>query len=352
MRRNWFNTSLLFNSSRHWAAALLFLVSACAEAPSSPDASTAKADAGTPDSGRLLSGPLIGPERYDCRSPGLPSRSANALPLNCAFDPDCNENLVVGHRSAGGVAPGLGVLAPENSMSALRAAIVLGADFIETDPRATKDGVIVNVHDTDLSGTTTSTKVVAESTWDEIKDLQLVFPSTIQGDFSCDRIVSIRELLIAAKGRINVLLDANKLDEADVPKLVSLIRETDSFAEAVFDTSSLSKVLMARALAPEIKIHIRPNRPEEIEAQILQVGAPPPVIIEIDLSDLDDSVLILKSILPGASIMVDTLGGLDFQSAVAGHASMDTLDLYARGAKMIQTDRIDLLIHALGRLPK
>lgn len=55
----------------------------------------------------------------------------------------------------------------------MRAAIALGVDFIETDPRPSKDGVIVNVHDTDVGRVTTGTGKVADMTLAELRALPL-----------------------------------------------------------------------------------------------------------------------------------------------------------------------------------
>lgn len=308
------------------------------------------ADAGASDSGRLLAAPLIGPEVFDCRTAGAwPARPATALALGCAFDPGCDARLVVAHRSSGGTAPGVGTLAPENTLSALRAAIALGVDFIETDPRMSKDGVIVNVHDPDIAKTTKGTGMVADLTWDEIRSLALDYPETIEGDFSCDRVITIRELLEAAKGRANVLLDANKLALEEVDALVALVRETDTFAEAIFDTSGLDKVARARALEPAIKVQIRPHAAAEIQGQLEQVGQPPPVIVELEIGSLDQGAPIVATHAAAARVMVDTLGALDLEMAIEGRATDNLLGLFGRGADAVQTDRPDLVLRALGR---
>ncbi|MBI4817596.1 MAG: glycerophosphodiester phosphodiesterase family protein [Deltaproteobacteria bacterium] len=307
------------------------------------------ADAGLPDSGRLFAGPLIPPELYDCTAASREStRPGTAPPSGCAFDPECNSRLVVGHRSAGGTSPGLGVLAPENSLSALRAAIVLGVDFIETDPRMTKDGVLINVHDPEISGTTTGTRAVAELTLAEIREYELEWPSTVVGDFSCDSITTIEDVLIGAKGRINVLLDANKIRFEEVDALVALVLRTNTLEEAVFDTSSLEKVARARALEPRIKVQIRPDSPSDITREIGQVGSPAPVIVELDVGDLEAGAPIVRSAIPGARVMSDGLGTLDLQAAIDGNGA-PLARLYDRGADMVQTDRPDLLLRAIGR---
>lgn len=258
----------------------------------------------------------------------------------------CTSTLIVAHRSAGGTAPGLGVLAPENTMSALRAGIALGVDFVETDPRVTKDGVIVNVHDPDLSLTTTGTGAVEDRTWDQIRALALR-PTQAIGDFSCDRVITIEELLVASRGRIHVLLDANKLDLDAVEALVDLVQRTDTFAEAIFDTSSLEKVRRARLRAPNIAVHIRPDTAADVATEVAMVGEPPPVILELDLGDLDVAVPEARRVAPNAKIMVDVLGPLDLQLSLEGRATAELLALPGRGVRLIQTDRPDLLLRDL-----
>src|SRR6476469_1921058 len=62
---------------------------------------------------------------------------------------------VIGHR--GGKA-----LAPENTLAAFRNAIKLGADYVEVDVRATKDGRLVIMHDSSVDRTTNGTGAVKE----------------------------------------------------------------------------------------------------------------------------------------------------------------------------------------------
>lgn len=57
------------------------------------------------------------------------------------------EPLVIGHRGASGYRP-------EHTLAAYRLAIRMGADFIEPDLVATKDGVLVARHENEISGTT------------------------------------------------------------------------------------------------------------------------------------------------------------------------------------------------------
>lgn len=58
-----------------------------------------------------------------------------------------NSPLVIGHRGASGYLP-------EHTLAAYRLAIRLGADYIEPDVVATKDGVLVARHEPDITNTT------------------------------------------------------------------------------------------------------------------------------------------------------------------------------------------------------
>ncbi len=58
---------------------------------------------------------------------------------------------------------------PENSMAAFAHAVGLGFRYVETDVRATRDGVLVAFHDAHLDATTDGRGEVARLTWDEVR---------------------------------------------------------------------------------------------------------------------------------------------------------------------------------------
>jgi glycerophosphoryl diester phosphodiesterase len=58
--------------------------------------------------------------------------------------------------------------APENTWVAFRHAQELGYHYIETDVHATSDGVVVTIHDEDLSRTTERSGLVREMRWSEL----------------------------------------------------------------------------------------------------------------------------------------------------------------------------------------
>lgn len=82
---------------------------------------------------------------------------------------------IVGHR-------GNRAFAPENTVESFRQALALGADAIELDVRATKDGEIVVIHDSTVDRTTDGTGAVDAHSWDEIRRLDAGFRFTLGAD--------------------------------------------------------------------------------------------------------------------------------------------------------------------------
>ncbi len=71
---------------------------------------------------------------------------------------------IVAHRGYSGIAP-------ENTLIALHAGVLGGADWIEFDVRTTADGVPVVIHDRVLGRTVPGSGPVAEATFDELRAL-------------------------------------------------------------------------------------------------------------------------------------------------------------------------------------
>lgn len=71
---------------------------------------------------------------------------------------------VMGHRGAAGVLP-------ENTIESFRAALDDGADVLEMDVHATRDGHVVVIHDATVDRTTDGAGEVRGFTWDELRRL-------------------------------------------------------------------------------------------------------------------------------------------------------------------------------------
>lgn len=94
--------------------------------------------------------------------------------------------FIVAHRGAS-------AYAPENTMPAFAKASELGADFVEADLRATKDGVIVCIHDARVDRTTNGRGFVSDLTSSEIRALDA--GSWFSEQFRGVRVPLLEELL-------------------------------------------------------------------------------------------------------------------------------------------------------------
>ncbi len=285
--------------------------------------------------------PVVDPALFDCTAKSAPARS-NKLPIACATDPSCTTRLVIAHRAAGGQ---LGVIAPENTIAAIRAGIVIGVDFIETDPRPTKDGVLVNMHDTTVDRTTDGSGEVSKMTYAEVQKLHLK-SDKYPGDFSCERVPTIKEVLAAARGKAHVLLDANKTDVSQVQLFIDAVHETDTLDWAIFDTSAVDKIDKAIALEPKLRTMIRTSGEQDLKDQLAHFAAHPPVIVEIE-SSADPKVMV-PAIHAAKNRASTDVFGTDFAANLNPDPKLYG-EALASGVDLVETDRPELVLKFLGR---
>ncbi len=266
--------------------------------------------------------------------------AVKAKPDACVVDRACRTRLVSGHRGAGG---DLGAIAPEDTLAAYRAAIVLGIDFVETDPRPTKDGVMINLHDTTVDRTTTGTGAAADLTLAEVQALTLR-TDKYAGDFACEKIPTLRALLELCRGRVMVLIDANKTDRVDL--LVKDIKDANALEWAVFDTSSVAKIDQALAIEPTLLTMIRVGSVAELDLQLAHFAGHPPIIVEVDRNaDTKDvaAAAHARGHRPFSDVFVEDI-------SVALEGSFRAYDKsWALGIDIAQTDRPAELLRYLKR---
>src|SRR5262245_64399554 len=119
--------------------------------------------------------------------------------------------LVSAHR--GGARKGF----PENCIATFKNTLRHTHALLEVDPRYTKDGAIVLMHDATLNRTTTGEGNVADHTLAELKALRLKDP---EGNITDYRIPTLDEALAWAKGKTMLVLDQKNVPmEARVKKI-------------------------------------------------------------------------------------------------------------------------------------
>ncbi len=293
------------------------------------------------DAGEAALPPRIDPALFDCTSlakPPLPRRAASTP--ECLRDPKCVGRFVSAHRGAGG---DLGRIAPEDTLSAYRAGIAMGVDIVETDPRPTSDGVIVNVHDATVDRTTDGTGEVSKMTFDELRKLHMRNDRAFAGDFSCDRIPTLEELLVTCRGRALVLVDANKSDQVEA--MVDAIKKADALEWAVFDTDDLTKIDRALAIEPRLMIQPRAQKLEDVAPILAKYASHLPVFLEIS------SDVFPKGAAEAHAAGTRVLANVFFSDVgVKNGTGRDVyLGIFAAGADVLQTDLPDEVLLLLGR---
>ena len=293
----------------------------------------------TGDAGADAAAPPLDPSLFDCTSlPNLPPRKAASTP-ECLRDPKCTTRLVSAHRGAGGQ---LGRIAPEDTLAAYRAGIAMGVDIVETDPRPTSDGVLVNIHDPTLDRTNTGTGDVAAQTFAEIEALS-IRADGLAGDFSCERVPTLTQLLQTCVGRAMVLVDANKTDRVDL--LVQAIHDANAVDWAVFDTSDTAKIDAALAIDPNLMIQPRIENAADAPTILAKYASHLPVFVEISSTVFPQTADLVHA--AGTRVETDVFGidlGVKLGSDPAAY-----LDVYAQGADVAQSDLPDIVLRTLGR---
>ena len=94
---------------------------------------------------------------------------------------------------------------PENTLAGIKHAFAAGADMVEVDVRPCADGTAVLMHDEDVRRTTDGSGLASEKSLSELKRLDA--GSWLDQRYAGERIPTLAEALLAAKGRGRLLLD-------------------------------------------------------------------------------------------------------------------------------------------------
>lgn len=142
--------------------------------------------------------------------------------------------IVVGHRGASADAP-------ENTFAAFDLALAQGADTVETDIRATKDGVLVLMHDPTVDRTTDGHGAVADLTLTEIQSLDA--GSRFGPTFAGQRVQTLDAFLQRYSQRLNPVLEI-KVPGTE-PAIIDLVMQHRAKAAYVsFHIPALEQVLL------------------------------------------------------------------------------------------------------------
>ena len=125
---------------------------------------------------------------------------------------------------------------PENSLSAIEAAVAAGAEILECDVRQTKDSVLVICHDETIDPTTTGQGRIADMTYEEILQYNL---KDRAGNPTDEKMPTLEAYLAAVRGRAYVDID-KCTGQGICKKVVDVVRRT-GMMEAVFFYSGVEE---------------------------------------------------------------------------------------------------------------
>ncbi len=282
---------------------------------------------------------FLSSERYDCTAAGPFLAPTRPAPRGCYRDPACEEPLVTAHRIA---VP----FAPENSLSALRSAILLGLDIVETDIRLTSDGTVVLLHDSDVDRTLDGTGEISSMTLAAVQALPMRVPPELDGDFVCDRIPTLPEVFAIARGQIVVEFEVKDLSAG--VRAAEYLRDNELYDDA-FLLCDPEECLAARAAVPDVPIMTRPHSVEEVADAL--AFAPTPAMVHIDPGPgFLNTETVSRIHAAGAKVYASAFGEADIQAVllddVSGYPAM-----FGRGIDVLQVQYAHWALMSVGRLP-
>ena len=143
-------------------------------------------------------------------------------------------------------------VAPENTLSALEAAVDSLADYAEIDVQETADGEIVLLHDTNLKRVTGLNANIWDLTYEEVSQLDagIKFHKKFRGE----KIPTLGEALEYCRGkiRLNIELKYNGHNAQIVPKVVKIIEEYGFEENCVVTSMNYKYLEQIKQLNPDI----------------------------------------------------------------------------------------------------
>lgn len=141
---------------------------------------------------------------------------------------------VVPHRGGAGEVP-------ENTWSAVEHVVELGLAWLETDLRATRDGVVILAHDPDLARTTGDPRAIADLSWDELSTVDA-------GDGRAP--VRLDEVLDAYP---DLMLNVDLKESAVVQGAIQAVRAADALERVRFASFSGRRLVVLRRQEPRAR---------------------------------------------------------------------------------------------------
>lgn len=143
--------------------------------------------------------------------------------------------------------------APENTMSAMTAAVDQLADYVELDVQETSDGAVVLCHDSSLKRVAGVNRTVGSYTLEEIRELDV--GGWFAPQFRGEKIPTLDEVMDYCKGRLNLNIELKYLGKDSMlpEKVAALITQYEMEDQCVVSSVSLSYLKRMKNQNPDVR---------------------------------------------------------------------------------------------------
>jgi len=204
---------------------------------------------------------------------------------------------------------GMAMMAPENSRAAIGKCAEDYCEWAEIDVRLTKDGQHVVIHNGTVNTTTNGKGPVSELTLEEIKKLDA--GAWFAARFAGTEILTLREALEIAKGKINLYLDCKQIDPK---RLVEDVVATGMENQVIiYDTPAILAEVKAFSKGT-VPVMAKYRQTVDFDKFVREVA---PAAVEIDAEEVTSEVC-QKFHAAGIKVQAQVLGPLRDRPEVWG----------------------------------
>ena len=164
------------------------------------------------------------------------------------------------------------LLAPENSISSFKNAIVLKADFLELDILISSDDSLMIMHDETVDRTTNGNGLLSELTYSQLRKLDA--GSKFKKKYANEKIPTFSEILeIANKNKIEVVAEIKSTDSTAVKKVVAMVQNYKMQDRVILSSFNIDQIKEVRRLDSTIRIQLFATVNKEIIDQLKEINA-------------------------------------------------------------------------------
>jgi glycerophosphoryl diester phosphodiesterase len=144
--------------------------------------------------------------------------------------------------------------APENSLSAFRAAIAAHADFSELDVQRTRDGVVVVLHDGDLMRMADDPRKIGALTMRDLETIDI--GRKYDPAFVGEHVPTLAAVIATVRGRmkLNVELKYNAPDPQLAAAALDVLQQEHFLDQVVITSLDAAALRQVRAIEPHVRI--------------------------------------------------------------------------------------------------